>query len=250
MNDQVVDVHPAAYARPAGMAYLVIIATGIFAEFFVRSSLIVWDDAAATAANIVSSASLYRAGLAAELLMLACDVFVALALYAIFRTVSRSLALLAAFFRLVHASIVGANLLNTYIPLHLLSGAEYLGAFDPAQLHALVLAFLDAHSYGYAVGLVFFGFQCGVLAYLILKSGYVPKTLGALLMFAAIGYLVDSFGRTLLASYVDYETVFAIVVFAPAFLGELSFALWLLVRGVDMGDGGSMTGNASATASV
>ncbi len=239
MNDHVADARRAAYARSAGIAYLVIIAAGIFAEFFVRSSLIVWGDAAATAANIVSSASLYRAGLAAELIMLACDVFVALALYAIFERVNRSLALLAAFFRIVHASIVGVNLLNTYMPLHLVSGAEYLGAFSPPQLHALVLAFLDAHNYGYAIGLVFFGFQCGVLAYLILKSGYVPKALGVLLMFAACGYLVDSFGRTLLSSYAEYEMVFSIVVFAPAFLGELSFALWLLVRG------GTMAGTAA-----
>jgi len=58
-------------------------------------------------------------------------------------------------------------------------------------------------------------------------------------MFAAFGYLVDGFGRTLLASYVDYEAVFSIVVFAPAFLGELSFALWLVVRGVEVRDPGA-----------
>lgn len=234
MKNEVGSARASDYARPAGLAYLVIIASGIFAEFFVRSNLIVWGDAATTAANITSSASLYRLGLASELVMLACDIFVALALYVVFRGVNQSVALLAAFFRLVHASIVGVNLLNTYIPLHLLGGADYLGAFAPAQLQAMVLVFLDAHSYGYAIGLVFFGLQCGVLAYLILRSGYVPKVLGVLLTFAAFGYLADSFGRTLLASYADYETVFSIVVFAPAFLGELSFALWLLIRGVDV----------------
>ena len=110
-----------------------------------------------------------------------------------------------------------------------------LRSFDAAQLHALVLVFLVAHSYGYAIGLVFFGVHCLVLGYAVLKSGLVPRLLGVLLGIASVAYVTDSFARTLLSSYDDYERVFAPVVFAPAFIAELSFCLWLLVRGVDIG---------------
>jgi hypothetical protein len=218
----------------AGLGYLIIIVTGIFAEFFVRSSLIVPGDATATAGNILASEPLFRWGLAAEFIMLASDVLVAMALYVVFREVSRSLALLAAFFRLVHASIVGVNLLNTYVPLLLLSGAPYLMVFDASQLHALVLLFLDAHSYGYVIGLVFFAFHCMLLGYLVLRSGYLPKVFGVLLMIASLGYFVDSAGRTLLSNYSAYEATFTLAVFVPAFVGELSFCLWLLLKGVDV----------------
>jgi len=226
------DAPPHTLARVAGIGYLIIILTGIFAEFFVRSGLIVPGDAATTAANILASEFLFRTGIAAEFIMLAADIVVALALYALFRPVSRRLALLAAFFRLAHAAIVGANLLYAYVPLLLLSGAGYLAAFDTAQLHALTLFFLDAHSFGYVIGLVFFAFHCLVLGYLVYRSGFLPRVLGLLLGIAAAGYLVDGFGRTLLSSYSDHESLFALAVFVPAFIGEFSFCLWLLVRGV------------------
>jgi hypothetical protein len=73
------------HARVAGLGYLIIIAAGIFAEFFVRSSLVVPQDATATANNIARSELLFRSGLASEFLMLACDVLVALALYIVLR---------------------------------------------------------------------------------------------------------------------------------------------------------------------
>ena len=224
------DAPPGSYARLAGLGYLVIIVSGIYAEFVVRARLIVPDDAAATASNITAAEPLFRTALASEFVMLLCDVGVALALYVVFRSVSRNLALLAAFFRLVHAAIVGANLLNAYMPLLLLgSGLSSLGI---AQRQALALLYLEAHAYGYAVGLVFFGAYCLVLGYLVLRSRYVPRVLGVLLLLAAAGYLADSFARTLLSDYAAVESTFALLVFGPAFVAELSFALWLLVRGV------------------
>jgi SAM-dependent methyltransferase len=234
MTDRTAPTSPMAYARVAGLGYLIIIVTGIFAEFFVRSSLIVPGDAAATANNIAASELLFRTGIASELIMLLCDVLVAVALYVLFKGVDKSLALLAAFFRLAHASIVGVNLLNTYVPLLLLGDAAYLTAFDLEQLHALVLLFLQAHSFGYVIGLVFFGVHCLILGYLVFRSGYVPRILGVLLIVASLGYLMDSFSRALLVNYAEYETVFLLIVFVPAFMAEVSFCLWLLVKGVDV----------------
>ncbi len=234
MTQRAVDTSPIIHARLAGLGYLIIIFAGIFAEFFVRSSLIVPGDATATAANLMASNSLYRAGIASEFVMLLCDVFVAGALYVVFRSVNRNLALLAAFFRLAHASIVAVNLLNTWVPLLLVGDAGYLAVFSTEQLHALALLLLEAHSYGYVIGLVFFGAHCVLLGYLVIRSGFLPKGLGFLLLVAAGGYLADGFGRTLLADYARYENVFLLAVFVPAFIGELSFCLWMLFKGIDV----------------
>jgi hypothetical protein len=96
------------------------------------------------------------------------------------------------------------------------------------------MVFLEAHSYGYLIGLVFFALHCVILGYLVIRSGFLPRILGVLLMVAAAGYLADSFSRTLLATYDDYATLFLMGVFIPAFIAEGSFCLWLLLKGVDM----------------
>lgn len=219
-------------ARIAGVLYLIIIVAGIFAEFFVRSRLVVPGDAAATANNITASESLFRIGIAADLVMIASDVALALVFYVLFKPVSNSLSLLAAFFRLVQAAVLAINLLALFFVLKLLSGADYLSVFSPEQFQALALLFLNAHGAGYSIGLVFFGINCFILGYLVIKSGYLPRILGILLIFASMGYLIDSFAKVLLSDYEKYETTFTLVVFAPAFIGELSICLWLLLKGV------------------
>lgn len=231
-TDLYLSVSPRGYARIAGLGYLIIIIAGIFAEFVVRSSLVVPGDAAATAGNIAASESLFRLGIAGDLVMLTFDIVVALALYVLLRQVNRGLALLATFFRLVHTAIYGANLLNLFVVLLLLSGAGYLAALGTDQLHSLVSLFLSAHGIGYAIGLVFFGFHCLLLGYLVIKSGFLPKLLGYMLLVAAAGYLVDSFAQVLLPNYAEYEETLMFVVFIPAFVAELSLCLWLLFKGV------------------
>lgn len=235
MNHRTPDASLRLYARVAGAGYLVIIIAGIFAEFFVRSRLVVSGDPAATARNILASETLFRTGIAGDLLMLLADVVVALALFVVFREINRGLALLAAFLRLAQASVLGINLLNVYLPLLLLGRADYMSVFETEQLQALALLHLEAHGYGYLLGLVFFGLHCAVIGFLVLRSRYVPRILGILLFLASAGYLVDGFGRTLLASYEDHAAAFQLIVFIPAFIGELAFCLWLLLKGVDAG---------------
>ena len=229
------DVRRIRYARAAGVGYLVIIATGIFAEFFVRASLVVSGDPGTTAANIQASELLFRSGLASEFVMLLADVFVAGALYVVFRPVDRGLAVLAASFRLVHAGVLGANLMNMYLPLLLLGGAGGAApGMEASQAQGLALVLLEGHAFGYAIGLVFFAGHCALLGTLVLKSRYAPRILGVLLVVAAVGYLTDSLARALLLDYGAHQALLTTVVFLPAFVAELSFALWLVVRGVDL----------------
>lgn len=232
MTTLIAEPSPRKMARIAGTGYLVIILTGIFSEFFIRANLVVPGDAATTAHQIIEKEGLFRLSIAGDLIMLLSDVMVACALYVLLKPVNRNLSLLAAFFRLVHAAVYGVNLLNLIYVLQLLGGHSYLGTFTQEQLYSLGMVFLQAHQYGYDIGLVFFGFHCGVLGYLVLRSGFLPRILGVLLEIAALAYLFNSFARFVLINYQAYESLFAVFVFVPAFIAELSFTLWLLVKGV------------------
>ena len=148
-------------ARVAGVLYLTIFVAGIFAEFIVRQSLIVPGDAMATAANIMGSEMLFRANIAADLVMIIADIALALVFYELFKPVSRSLSMLAAFFRLMQAATLGVNLLNLVFALNLIDGASYLSVLGTEQQNALALLFLEGHGIGYTIGLTFFGVnQC------------------------------------------------------------------------------------------
>lgn len=124
-----------------------------------------------------------------------------------------------------------ANILNLLAPILLPGHAGGLGTFSPEQLHELYYLAIKAHGYGFGVGLIFFGFACLCGGYLIFKSGYLPRILGVLMALAGLSYLVNSLAL-LLAPALASALFPAVLV--PAFVGELSFALWLTFRGVNM----------------
>ena len=140
--------------------------------------------------------------------------------------------MLAAVFRVLTDGIGGLNLLNQYRVLQLLGGADYLKAFKPEQLQAMALLSIKSHSSGYAIALVFFGFGCLILGYLIYRSTFLPRILGILLGIAGLGYLINSFAMIqapLLQGILFPWTLL------PGFLAELALALWLTVKGIDVG---------------
>jgi hypothetical protein len=140
---------PQHYARIGGALYLFIIIAALFGETYVRGSLIAWGDAASTAANIVGSETLFRAALAGEMLTCACDVALAMILYVLLKPVNPYLALLGAFFRLTFVAVYGVSKLFEIAALVVLDGTRSLAAFDASQLHALALASLKVHGFGY-----------------------------------------------------------------------------------------------------
>lgn len=231
MTERIVSISPQRYARIGGVLYLYIIAAGTFAEVFVRSRLIVSDDAAATARNIMTNELLFRIGFSGEFLHLACDVAVAMILYALLRPVDRNIALLAAFMRLACDIVLAISGLSHFAVLRLLGGAGYLEPLDPDQLETLALLAMKLHGDGYGISLVFFAFACLSLGYLIFRSGYLPRILGALLAIAGVCYLLNSFAHFLAPTFA--AALFP-AIFVPVFVAELSLSLWLIVKGVDL----------------
>jgi hypothetical protein len=231
MEAHQVEASPRVLSRIGGVLYLIIIVIGIFGEAFVRGRLIVSGDAAATAANIRSLEWLWRFSIAAEFFLLICAVALTLIFFVLLRPVSRDLALLAVFFNLVSIAVEAAITLYLLGALFPLGNAEFLRAFEPDQLYAMTSLAVKLQSYGFGVSLIFFGCECLILGYLIFRSGYLPKALGILMQIAGLSYLTNSFALLLAPSFAD--RIFPAILI-PAFVGEASLCLWLLVKGVNV----------------
>jgi len=231
MTDRTVETSPQLYARIGGVLYLIIIVVGLFDEAFVRNRIIVSGDATATAANIRSLESLWRFGIAAEFFLLICAVALTLIFFVLLRPVNRDLALLAVFFSLVSLAVEAAVQLYLLGALFPLGKTEYLRAFEPEQLYALASLSVKSHGYGFGVALIFFGCVCLIDGYLIFRSGYFPKTIGVLMMIAGLSYLTNSFALILAPTFAN--RIFPAIL-VPAFVGEASLCLWLLVKGVNV----------------
>jgi Domain of unknown function (DUF4386) len=216
-------------ARIAGLLYLIVIATGLFSEVFVRQALRVDGDALATAHNIQSHEMLFRWGFVADLINFVVGLPSVLIIYVLFKRVNKFLLQLALIFVVIQTAVVAVNLLNQISPLILLGNDTYLNTLPPNQLATLSLLSLNIQVQGYAIGLVFFGFYCLLVGYVIFKSQMVPKILGILYIISGSGYLINSFTMFLSKGFANPVFIYLAI---PIFIGELSFCLWLLIKGV------------------
>lgn len=219
-------------SRITGIGYLVIFLTGFFANFFVLEGLIVPENAASTAVNISESSILFRLGILSFLIMVLADLLLAWTLYLLLKPVNKNMSLLTAWFRLVNATIFGVALFHLFNVFQLAEGDVYTKLFSADALNANIALSLDAFNHTWLIGLIFFGIHLFLLGMMIIKSDYIPGILGVLLIIAALGYLTDSIAYMLMPDYSDYKSIFMLVVAIPGVVGELSFTIWLLVKGV------------------
>src|SRR5438552_19083078 len=218
-------------ARVVGFSYLFALPPAIFAEFYVRTQLIAFDDAARTAQNIMAHERLFRLGTASNLTVFAINVVLITALYVVLKPVNRYLALLAAFWGLIETAILVVTLLNDFEALRLLSGgADYLRVFEPDRLQTLARASINAHGAGYGVGLVFAGLRSTLFCYLWFKSSYIPRALAAWGMFAS--FLMGACAFSFII-FPELAKVVGVEIYgAPIFFFELTMGFWLLLRGL------------------
>jgi hypothetical protein len=218
-------------ARIGGILYLIIILAGMFSVMFVREKLVVPGDPAATAQNIMANELLWRAGIAADLLMHICDIPLMLIIFILLRPVNKHLALLVVLFNVMQTAVLIANKLNLIAALLPLGSAGYLKVLDPNQLYTQAYLSIKLHDIGFGVGLIFFAFVCLIEGYLIYSSGYLPKLIGILMQIAGLCYLVNSFSLILVPAFAN-KLFPAIMV--PCFIAETAFCLWLLIKGVNV----------------
>jgi uncharacterized protein DUF4386 len=231
MADKTVENSPQQYARIGGALYLAIIVLGAFAEGFVANKLVVAGDAATTAANILASPGLWRLSVAGDLIVVLCAVPLLWIEYLLLRPVSKQLVLLAVLFNLVSLAVEAISKLFLLVVMPTLGSADYLKAFDPHQLQILANLALSSHDVAFNIALIFFGFTCIVNGYLIFRSGYLPKFVGILMQIAGLSYLTACFAALFAPAFADLITP---AILLPPLIGESSFCLWLLVKGVNI----------------
>ena len=216
-------------ARVAGFAYLSSTAIVISAEFGIRSHLIVPGNTAETARNILAHEQLFRISILCDLLYCVGIVVLLTALYVVLRAVGPTLALLAAWCRLIYASSWVLMMVNALTALRLLTGPDYLRVFGAERLQALARLYLSGFDV-YYVGLLFYGLGATLCFYLWLQSRYIP---GAL----AIGGLISSaWCAACTAVFIvlpDFAKVVNLWWFdSPMAVLELATSFWLLFKGL------------------
>jgi Domain of unknown function (DUF4386) len=217
-------------ARLAGLLYLVSSIPGAFALLYVPGQLVVRGDAAATAGRIRSSASLFRLGIGAELLSMTLFVFVALVLYRLFQPVSPGPALAMLVLILLSFPISFVNVLTETAAMELAGGAggaSFLASLGAPERDALAYLCLRLHGDGFMVAQIFWGLWLFPFGICVMRSGFIPRFLGILLIVAAFGYLGSSVANLVLPQYADAVGRVARVLT----LCELPIIFWLLIWG-------------------
>lgn len=207
--------------RLIGLLYLINIAGCAFDELTARSRLIVWNDPAATLANVVANPQVLRLGTTAELVSVICFVVAGLLFYRMLKPVNRDLALLSIMFVCVEAAVHGTSLLVQYAPLVVLK----VGGSA-----ATVMMFFRLHDVAFSFCWVFFGLYFTTLGWLILRSTFLPKAIGALTLLAGACCLVNGFVRFLGVPVPSEVWIYLIVPFG---LARVVLGLWLLLRGIN-----------------
>jgi Domain of unknown function (DUF4386) len=230
MAIRTVENFPQWYARIGGALYLIIILLGALAEGFVANKLLVPGDAAATAHNILGSPQMWRLSVAGNLVVVLCAVPLLWIEYLLLRPVSKQLVLLALLFNLVSLAVEAISKLFLLVVMPTLQSADFLRGFEPPQLQILANLALRSHDIAFNIALIFFGFTCVVNGYLIFQSGYLPKFVGVLMQIAGWSYLIACLAALFAPAFADLITPAILV---PPLIGESSFCLWLLVKGVN-----------------
>lgn len=218
-------------ARFAGILYLIIFIVYPLSAAVGMAGIQLPTDTAATSANLVASEAMFRIGLVGETVIFLVEILLAGLLYVLLRPVSQSLSLASAISRAAEGIIQAVNVVISAIILLLVSGAGYFAVFEVDQLNALVRLFLSARNEVILIWGLFFGFHLVLLGYLVYISGYFPRLLGALLVLAGLGYLIQSYGHFLAPQFDGALGNLVVVVAVP---GELALTVWLLWKGIDV----------------
>jgi hypothetical protein len=218
---------PQKTAKVAGALYLMMAPFAIFSVMYVPSLLIEVGDTGATVLNLIEYQRLFRGGIISWLICQVIFIFLVVVLYNLLKVVNKNTALLMLILALVGVPIACINELNRFAALLLLSDADYLTALDINTLHAQAMLFLDLHTSGLYIAQVFWGLWLFPFGCLVFKSGFLPKSLGILLIIGCFGYLADSITFFLFP-------FFELTVSPITGIGEILFPLWLLFKGINI----------------
>ena len=213
-TDRISDISLRTAAIIAGVGLLLMAILSPIAYLNTFQSLVKFDDAALTAQNILNSIGEFRTAIILLFIVAILDIVVGWGLYVVLIPANKSLSALAAWLRVIYGGIFIFAISKLYVALQVITP-------DGTQ----TMSYLKAFQSIWDMGLILFGFHLLVLGYLVFKSGYIPKWLGVFLVLAAVGYIVDGFGKTLSPDYNLNIAQFT-------FVGEVLLIFWLLWKGI------------------
>ena len=215
-------------ARVAGLLYILASLVGVLRLMYIPNKLFVYGNATETAANIAAHESLFRLGIASELLGAALWLFVPLALYRLLKGVDQTLAVLMVIFgSLMQVPLFFVNTVTDAAALLFTRSGGYLSVFNKPQNDAFARLFLDLHHQLDLANLVFAGLWLFPFGLLVYKSRFLPRFLGVWLMIACFAWLAFSFTGLIFPAYQDK----AFSITQPIALGEVATMLWLVIMG-------------------
>src|SRR5438067_5946942 len=221
-------MHPTVKAaRIAGAIYLSMVLLAPFTLLYVPGKLIVHDNAAATAENILAHETMFRLAIFGDLISHVIFICLGVALYRLLSSVNKTWALLMVALVSVSAAIGFLDTLNNIAALILFRGAEFLSVFDKPQRDALGMFFIKLHTQGIFIDEIFWGVWLFPFGWLVFRSGFLPRFLGVWLILACFGWV--SLSAIAIFSPAYYEAAFRWL--QPVFFAELAFMLWVLIRG-------------------
>jgi len=230
MTTNTLEIPSKTYARVAGMLYLIIAVFGAFAIGYVPSVIIANGDAALTSQNLAANLGLFKLGIVGDTVVLLAEVALTAMLYVMFKPVSATLSLIAAWARLAMVVVMAVNLLINIMPVVLLMAATTPDGVAAENLQTVAMFFFEAHALGVFVWQLFFGLHLLALGYMIIMSDLFPKLLGWMLLLGSFGYSVQGLAE-LTHTQNPLLTIAIIGLLVLVTLGELGFAFWLLIKG-------------------
>lgn len=214
-------------ARIAGLLYLSLVLTGPFILLYVPAKLFVAGDAGATAANILAHQSLFRAWIAVSVVSELAFVATVLALYRLLARAGTTLAAIMVILVVLSAPAAFLGIANDVATLSILRGGEFLSAFSAAQRSALATLLITFEQRGMIISEVFWGLWLLPLGVLVIRSGFIPRFIGAWLLVNGVTYVAISATGLWAPDYWRPVSSYA----TPLLLGEVALMVWLVAVG-------------------
>lgn len=213
-------------AKISGIAYLLIFISGFYSNFAILETLVNTTNKTETTLNIINNSIQYKNGLIGFLIMIVSDIVLIWSLFKLTEPINKKLSYIASMFRGFHALFFVIALYQLQKIYQTTNNANY--SLD-LENHATNLLFKFDKLW--TIGLLFFGVHLLILGVLSIKSIYISKWIGYLLILAALGYFIDGFAKFFLTNYKDYKLYFDTIVLLTAVVGEFGFTIWLFIKG-------------------
>lgn len=223
---------PQKTARIVFLFWALYAAPAIFSLQYVRPKIIVFGDVTATINNIMAHEFLFRMGIVSHLFAQIFLLLFGMAVFCLFKGVNKTWVTI--FWTSIVITVVTTvvNTLNYVAPLIVLSGADYLSVFSQEQLHAIVMIFLRLSNFGQAFYEIFWGLYLFAFGLLIVKSRFIPRILGMMMIIGSTGFPINTLTKLLVPEF--YPAIFTQMTMFFSGLGVVPVLFWILIVGINI----------------